>query len=261
MIISISGKIGSGKDTVGRIIQYLENPIITTADIVKALKDKNRSYKSTSFEIKKWAGKLKDITCILLNCTREDLEDSDFKNKELEEEWWYYTNSIEMFSFLNNQKELDHEYYLVKLTPRLLLQLLGTDCGRNIIHPNIWVNALMSEYKGWFDEQGVVIDNNTGRKMKYPNWIITDTRFPNELKAVQSKGGLNIRVKRPKPLIKTGNKTTDDVLNHTKNYGIVEHESETALDQAEFDYVIYNTGTIQDLLKEIKEILTQEKII
>jgi hypothetical protein len=36
--------------------------------------------------------------------------------------------------------------------------------------------------------------------------------------------------------------------------------NQTALDQAEF-MLCYNTSTIQDLLKEIKEILTQEKII
>ena len=35
----------------------------------------------------------------------------------------------------------------LKFTPRLLLQLLGTDAGRNIVHPNIWVNALMSDYR------------------------------------------------------------------------------------------------------------------
>ena len=42
---------------------------------------------------------------------------------------------------------MDSSYWnLVKLTPRKLLQLLGTDCGRDIIHPNIWVNALFADY-------------------------------------------------------------------------------------------------------------------
>jgi hypothetical protein len=26
------------------------------------------------------------------------------------------------------------------------MQLIGTDCGRDIIHPNIWLNATMEKY-------------------------------------------------------------------------------------------------------------------
>jgi hypothetical protein len=40
-----------------------------------------------------------------------------------------------------------------------------------------------------------------------------------------------------------------------------EHPSETALDNAEFKYVIENNGTIQDLVEEVRRILTIEKII
>jgi hypothetical protein len=58
----------------------------------------------------------------------EDLEDSDFKNKRIREEWWC-TLGMKCF-LLNNQRTRTRPYYyLVKLTPRLLLQLLGTDCG------------------------------------------------------------------------------------------------------------------------------------
>ena len=35
--------------------------------------------KHSHIEIKKYADKLKDIACILLNCTREDLEDEGFQ--------------------------------------------------------------------------------------------------------------------------------------------------------------------------------------
>ena len=40
-----------------------------------------------------------------------------------------------------------------------------------------------------------------------------------------------------------------------------EHISETALDNAEFDYVIDNNGTIEELIKQVKKILIKEKII
>jgi hypothetical protein len=41
----------------------------------------------SGFEIKKYADKLKDFVCILIGCTREQLEDQEFKEKELGEEW------------------------------------------------------------------------------------------------------------------------------------------------------------------------------
>jgi hypothetical protein len=39
------------------------------------------------------------------------------------------------------------------------MQLIGTDCGRDIIHPNIWLNATMEKYV-------------PGKS----NWVLTDTR-------------------------------------------------------------------------------------
>ena len=33
-----------------------------------------------------------------------------------------------------------------KTTYRQLLQIIGTDIGRNLIDPNVWVNILMKEY-------------------------------------------------------------------------------------------------------------------
>jgi hypothetical protein len=82
------------------------------------------------------------------------------------------------------------------------------------------------------------------REPRYPNWIITDTRFPNELQAVKDKGGITIKVVRPE---------TD--------YLAGDHASETALDKSKFDYVIVNDGTMDDLVKEIEKILIEEGII
>ena len=87
MVIGVSGKIGSGKDTIGKIIQYL------TSESSKKDTSKYRDFEAflkngggssprnfdfhyqSSWEIKKYADKLKDITCLLLGCTREQLED------------------------------------------------------------------------------------------------------------------------------------------------------------------------------------------
>ena len=153
-LIGISGKIGSGKDDVGKILQYLnskhEFPEYYTE------KDKINNYgrhvnKMSEYQIKKYADKLKDMICILLGCTREQLEDRDFKEKDLGKEWWHYDGhqfGANKLIPYNHKGSLISDKFLIKLTPRKMLQLLGTDAGRDIIHPNIWINALFADYKG-----------------------------------------------------------------------------------------------------------------
>lgn len=274
MIIGISGKIGSGKDLIGQIIQYLydynnshyTHPI-TEEDFKSYLKN-DHNLKS-SWQIKKFADKLKDIVCLLIGCTREQLEDREFKETPLSSEWdkylleeyWindeyaehitkmYFNSKEEMEKYCIEMNHTDSTCRQVstiqKMTPRLLLQILGTQCGRDIIHPNIWVNALMSDYKEtgscshWTDE-GV----NSKPVYRMPNWIITDVRFPNETQAIKDRGGINIRVNR----------------NSALNSGT--HESETALDDyEEFNYIIQNNSSIEDLIVKVKEILIKENII
>jgi hypothetical protein len=270
MIIAISGKINSGKDTIGKIIQIItNNPHFNN----KAIEDfLDRELYNNKWEIKKFADKLKDIECLLLNCTREQLEDREFKEKELGEEWWkyeieeskgtiawknlYFSTETEAIEYIKKYHRFEQTPKLIKPTPRLLLQLIGTECGRNIIHPNIWCNALMGEYKIFEIKNTQQFERKTD--LLYPNWIITDTRFPNELKAVKDKGGISIRVNRRKPasIIVVGTGSTN-VIDLTPK----EHPSETALDNAEFDYTIENNGTILDLIEKVKEILIKEKII
>ena len=128
--------MGSGKDLVGQIIQYLTSKHLPY--------NENKSFQDwvdhteftrleSSWEIKKFADKLKDIVCLLIGCTRQDLEDRKFKEKELGEEWWYFTTiskgiNNQMLPYLEWYKTIDKEYWkIIKLTPRKLLQLLGTE--------------------------------------------------------------------------------------------------------------------------------------
>ena len=84
-IIGISGKINSGKDTVGKIIQILtQSPHFSDETVVSFL---DRKLIEPRFVNKKFADTLKDIVCLLIGCTREQLEDREFKEKELGEEW------------------------------------------------------------------------------------------------------------------------------------------------------------------------------
>ena len=85
MIIGISVKKTVGKDTVGKIIQYLTSE----SNIYPFDLKLDYSYRS-NWQIKKFADKLKDIICLLINCTRDQLENESFKSKELGEEWWYW---------------------------------------------------------------------------------------------------------------------------------------------------------------------------
>ena len=92
MLIGISGKIGSGKDTVGKIIQIItQSPHFNDDAVIKFLE---RDLIKPKFVNKKFADTLKDFVCMLLGCTREQLENREFKEKELGEEWWYYTNTL-----------------------------------------------------------------------------------------------------------------------------------------------------------------------
>jgi hypothetical protein len=221
-LIGISGKIGSGKDTVGSILQDYS--------------DDN----AEDYQIKKFATKLKEIAALLIGCDVSDFEDREFKEKELGEEW-------------NG------------LTPRKILQLLGTEAGREIIHPNIWVNALFADYKHVWNDPDPIEGNDYNityrkdypnteeslihygggseaevftREIEQSNWIITDVRFPNEAQAIKDRGGIVIRIERPGGESHCGGA----------------HASETALDTYNFDYVIDNEGDIDELIEKVKQL-------
>ena len=132
------------------------------------------------------------------------------------------------------------------MTVRDLLQLLGTEAMRNGLHENVWVNALMSEYLA----NTVTVGTNEfdiQEEDQMPNWIITDTRFPNELEAARAKNGITIKVHRP------GRKSNEKQA---------QHASETALDHVtDWDYVISNDGDLSDLKNKVYEILEAEKLL
>ena len=264
MIIGVSGKIGSGKDTVGKIIQYLTDKNRAGYTNPDSERDYNDYCKSifkgkANWQIKKFADKLKECISIITGISREDLEKEEIKSSMLGEEWAYYSilntgeNKYERFSYT---KEYSFPSLPYKFPVRQLLQEFGTEVGRQI-HPNFWVNALFNEYKAIIDNTKIDWKNQdkANKSIKenliYPNWIITDVRFPNELKAVKDRDGITIRCNRD---IENWGDAIKQITND-------KHPSETALDNATFNYTIDNNGTIEELIEKVKEILIKEKII
>lgn len=99
---------------------------------------------------------------------------------------------------------------------RRLLQRLGTEGGRNNLGGNVWVDPVMRA------------------AMASPTPVaVTDVRFPNEVAAVKSAGGLVVRVSRP-------------------GVGPVNaHVSDAGIDSLEVDLELVNDGTIADLHAKI----------
>ena len=65
-------------------------------------------------------------------------------------------------------------------TPRSLMQTLGTEWGRRLVHGDLWMNAWLHDVAAV--EGAVVVD---------------DVRFPNEAKLIKAMGGTLWRVYRP----------------------------------------------------------------
>lgn len=101
-------------------------------------------------------------------------------------------------------------------SPRFGMQTIGTEWGRDIMHPNLWVNA----WKNTLPEGNVVCD---------------DLRFPNELVELKKMGGTIIEISRP------GFERDQS------------HESEAH--SLPYDYKIENNGSFDDLIIEIQKTL------
>lgn len=116
-------------------------------------------------------------------------------------------------------KELDvkptggtHGVMFINTSWRELMQVVGTEWGRNKLHPDFWIDT-------W---------------MPYGNTVITDVRRNNEAGAIIKEGGMVIRVEDPRK--------GEVVRKHVSESGIGDHYITTT---------IINDGSLEDLKDKV----------
>jgi len=130
---------------------------------------------------------------------------------------------------------------LPTLTPRQVLQIWGTEVCRQGYHDDIWIASL---------EQ---------RLNRYTcNVVISDVRFPNEIRAIKQAGGRMIVIKRgPEPdWYQTALGANIGIAadqEQLQQLGI--HASETAWIGTEFDQTFENNSTREDLYSQLDTLI------
>ena len=129
------------------------------------------------------------------------------------------------------------------LTPRYILQQWGTEVCRKNFHNDIWIASLENKLRNSKDDV-----------------VISDCRFPNEIKAIKQAGGQVVRVVRgPEPEWydaavsqnrgPNGNSTWALSGRRLEQLGV--HASETAWVGTRFDAILDNNGTLDDLYQQV----------
>lgn len=124
-------------------------------------------------------------------------------------------------------------------TPRMILQHVGTE-GIRRVDPMAWARIAARSAVSLLDARGQVSGERLTSLV-----VVTDGRFRTELAAIRAVGGMAWRIRRPE---------TDDATT-----GIARHVSETEIDgipDEDFDAVITNDGTLDDLLHAVRAALT-----
>ena len=132
------------------------------------------------------------------------------------------------------------------LTPRWVLQYWGTEVGRKSFHDEIWIASLENKLRNSKD-----------------NIVVSDCRFPNEIESIKRAGGIIIWVQRGElpdwyRYAVEANKGSNIGLNELKNRGI--HASEWSWIGSDFDIIIDNNGSIEDLYKQAKDLIVSHQI-
>lgn len=208
MIIGIAGTIGSGKDTIA-------DHLVSQHGFVRL----------------SFAGPLKDAVSSIFGWDRNALEGITPESREWREQvdtWWADNLGIP------------------HLTPRWVLQNIGTDVMRTHFHSDIWVYSVMRQ----------------ATKCLRPV-VISDCRFMNEARILSEQGGHVWRVMRGRPdwwsmaqQAAIGDRAFEGML---KSRGV--HASEWNVAAIAPTAEIDNTGTLEQLYSEVDNLISTIKAI
>ena len=183
------------------------------------------------FRRESFASTLKDAVAAVFGWDRTMLEGRTKEAREWREQvdpWW--------------AAKLD----MPTLTPRWVLQYWGTEVCRKAFHDDIWIASLENKLRNSRD-----------------NIVISDCRFPNEIESLKRAGGNIIWVQRGAlpdwyADAVSANQGSNVGLNAMKMRKI--HASEWAWLGSNFDVVVDNNGSIDDLYRQSASLVVSDKI-
>ena len=133
------------------------------------------------------------------------------------------------------------------LTPRYILQQWGTEVCRKNFHDDIWIASLENKLRNSRDDV-----------------VISDCRFPNEIQAIKQAGGIVVRVVRgPEPewydaavsVNRGPNGNSTWALSGRRLDQLGVHASETSWVGTQFDVVLDNNSTLDNLYQQVKRLV------
>jgi hypothetical protein len=184
------------------------------------------------FRRESFANTLKDAVAQVFGWDRDMLEGRTRHSREWREQidaWW--------------AKRLD----MPNLTPRYVLQYWGTEVCRRAFHDDIWIAALENKLRNSQDDI-----------------VISDCRFPNEIKSIKDAGGIVIRVARgAEPewydaavsANRGPNGNVSWALSRAKLERLNVHASESSWVGTEFDAEVDNNSSMDHLLNQINDLV------
>ena len=189
------------------------------------------------FRRESFANTLKDAVSQVFGWDRDMLEGRTRQSREWRERvdpWW--------------AKRLN----MPDLTPRWILQYWGTEVCRRAFHDDIWIAALENKLRSSNDDI-----------------VISDCRFPNEIKSIKAAGGIVVRVVRgvepdwydaAVSANRGPNGNVSWALSRAKLERLKVHASESSWVGTKFDAEVDNNSSMDHLLNQINDLVLDLRV-